>query len=1075
MNNTKQNPPNPNVATASRGYQYWRSLEEYAQTDEFHDWMHQEFAGGYDPEKLLSVSRRRFMQLAAASLSLAGITLSGCRRWPEQQIAPFGSRPDDRIPGTTQRFATMSERGGVATDLLVTTYDGRPIKIDGNPEHPISRGSSDVFAQASVLELYDPQRANKVTRGAATSADSSWDEFAHFAHDAFGHNGPIAVLSEASASPSHEDMRRRLIEKFPGTTWYTWEPINRDHEIEGARQAFGRPLRAQYDLTESQLIVCFDCDLLSGHPAALKHARQWAEGRASADHGAMNQLYAFESGFSLTGSVADERLPVRSSVIPSLVAALAQKLEVPVQYTGDPIDDEVDHRLDVLARNLLSHPNRSLITVGPSQPAEVHALAWAINNRLGAIGHSVQLTHEPGPPEATQKVDQITQLSERLVRSKVKTLLILGGNPVYDAPADLAFGSALDKLAAHGGHAIHLSVYHNETSIRCHWRLPRAHDLECWGDGRTWDGTVSIQQPLILPLFEGRSPIELLALLTNDVLKTGRDIVKRTFTFGNEHQRSATTIEGLWHRSLRDGFVRNSQFKTVTEFEFVKTQPTPITATAPNGWELAFYPSRQVYDGRYANNGWLQELPEPMAKTVWDNVALVNIQDARDLGLNKNGQKLRITVGDQAIEIPAYLMPGQARGSIGLWLGYGRTQSGHIGQDVGVNTYKIRRSEALHVAAVTAESIEATKLTYELALTQNHYLLDPTGMRGKQDRAGVQGESGHVVREATLHQYSRNPHFANAHDHTGDVPLQLWDPPQPEGGWPKPAHPEAPTAFNQPHAWGMSIDVNACIGCSACIIACQAENNIAVVGREQVLRHREMHWLRTDRYFKTASIREQPTKAFDAQNPQVVHMPVPCQQCENAPCEQVCPVAATVHDTEGLNTMIYNRCIGTRYCSNNCPYKVRRFNYFDFHSIDVRGTGIPGLQANPWLNLPDTQQEASVNEIKRMVFNPEVTIRMRGVMEKCTYCTQRISVGKIAAKNQWIDDQRPEPHVLDGEVTTACQDACPTRAIAFGDLNDPNSQVSQWQAHNRSYGLLTELNTRPRTKYLAKLRNPPTE
>jgi MoCo/4Fe-4S cofactor protein with predicted Tat translocation signal len=1054
----------PQVNDKTTGSAYWRSLEEYSADPKVAELLKEEFAG-YDPDEVLSVSRRRFVQLMAASMSLAGLTLSGCRRWPEEKLVPFASRPEGRVPGVPTHYASMIELGGIANGVLVSSFDGRPIKVEGNPLHPGSLGAADAFTQASILQMYDPYRLRQITRGKDDGDGSkpNWVEFQTFSDDLVekikSKPGSFAVLSESSSSPSLARMKDGLLASFPGVKWYEYEPINRDNEIQGSINAFDKPVRPQYHLDKAEVIVCFDSDLLGDHPNQVRHAHDWALGRKSADSGKMSRLYSAESAMSITGGIADQRLAIRSAKIGELVVGLAHRLKL--RSSSSNLNGSSEF-VDALAKDLKAHPGKSLVVAGPNQPAEVHALCWAINDALGNIGQTVDLIEEPASVGGSGGgcLQDIGELNNRIAGNKIKHLLILGGNPAYDAPTDLDFAGSVGRLET----AIHLTEYRNETSRLCGWQLPRANYLECWGDGRAWDGTLSIQQPLILPIArkgsESKSPAELIAMMLGEKAADGYTITRQTFG-----QLLATVdFENAWRKSLHEGRVEGSALRTLSE------RPKPVGSlnqpplAEPGGFELTFHADASVYDGRFADNGWLQELPGPLTKMTWDNAAMVNIADAKKLGV-KQGDVITITVGKRSLEIAAYLMPGQAVGSVALPLGYARTVSGPVGVGVGFDTYSLRTSKRPGIARNA--KLAATGRHYDLALTQNHHLIDDIGTKLTRTRVGVKSESGLIIKEASFNEYQSNPHFVKKGNH-GDVTLQLWDPPYKTD----PKHPDAPKAFNHPHAWGMSIDMNSCIGCNACVVACQAENNIPIVGKEQVLRSREMQWLRIDRYFKT------DVKDTDAQRPEVVYQPMMCQQCENAPCEQVCPVAATVHDAEGLNVMVYNRCIGTRYCSNNCPYKVRRFNYFDFHSKNPRGTGIPGIQAKPWLPadpfkaFPDQQQENSIDKIKRMVFNPDVTVRMRGVMEKCSYCVQRIKRQTIDTKNRWARGEREKPTVDDGAIVTACQQSCPTQAIVFGDLNDVNSGVTELQKNPRSYGVLDVLNTRPRTEYLAKLRNP---
>jgi len=1057
----------PPVEHHVHGREYWLSVEHLARSPEFVDRVSREFPG-YDPAQMLNMPRRRFLKLMGASMALAGITASGCRRWPRDVLAPYAKAEPGRIPGVTERYATIMELGGVSTGLLVSSYDGRPIKVEGNPQHPYSLGASDAYAQASVLELYDPDRSRNVMQGGAEGLKAAtWSEFEQFAGTHFGElrgrgGAGFAVLSESTSSPTVLDMKGRLVEAFPQCRWCEWEPIHRDASMEGSRLAFGEALRPLLHLDKAKVIVSFDADLFGSHPAKVRLARDWAEGRRSADRGQMNRLLVAESVFSTTGSVADERLAARPGRIERILLGLGHALQVEGLPPARELSADDQRHVNTAAGQLRGAGSRGLVVVGERLSPTAHAVGYGINAKLGAIGETITFVREPngdagvgdgaggdavGDPSSAEReplpygrgsdkalAHGFSELTSLMSRGDVGTLLILGGNPVYDAPADLGFTEALAKA----GTSIHLSLYANETSQACTWHLPRAHYLESWSDGRAWDGTLSVGQPLIEPLYNGKSVAELLAWVVGDEVHDGYELVRRKA----RGYLPDDGFEKAWRRALHDGLVAGSEWKTVTPRRADRPLgPPPLAAqgmghpamphaATGEGYDLVFVPDAGVYDGRFANNGWLQEAPDPMTKVAWDNPALVSFVDAAKLGV-QTGDVIKIEAGGCSLEIAAYVMPGQPVGVVALPLGFGRTAAGHVGNNVGFNTYVLRTTVGLQTVA--GASIEKTGRTYELACTQDHHAVDSAAVFAFRERIGGKGKSGAIVREATLGEFVDDPHFAHRGEH-GDLTLQLFEP---------------PAAFNDPHAWGMAIDMNSCIGCNACVIACQAENNVPIVGKEQMTNGREMHWLRIDRYFKGA-----PDDA-----PDVVHQPMMCVHCENAPCEQVCPVGATMHDTEGLNTMVYNRCIGTRYCSNNCPYKVRRFNYFDYHSQDPRGTPMP------WPGMPDSQLQSSVDEIKRMVFNPDVTVRMRGVMEKCTYCTQRIAAVKINKRNQG-------EKIQDGDIVTACQQACPTQAIVFGDLNDPNSRVRRLQQHDRAYAVLAELNVRPRTKFLAKIRNP---
>jgi len=992
------------VSRAGSGREYWRSLDELADTPEYRALVEREFPGL--AEDLLSPrTRRTFLKVMGASLGIAG--LASCR-WPKELIMPFASRPEGRIPGVPQQYATVMELGGVAVGLLVTSVDGRPIKIEGNPLHPGSLGAASARHQASVLELYDPDRSKQIVRREGAQAfPQSWDEFLAFASPQFamlraeGGRG-LAVLTGETSSSTVARLRKRFESVFPAATWYEWEPWSRANEREGLRRALGHGVRAVYRLDEAETVLCLDADPLFEDPDALRHAREFASRRRG--DGAMVRLYAAEPAVSLTGAMADHRLAVDPSAVAGVLRTLAAELvraglALPtVERAADTSTGDYLAFTQAAARDLLAHLGRGLVIAGPRQPPAVHALAHRINAALGAVGRVVRYV-DSGPGGDGAHRGTITELAAAARSGEVRTLVILGGNPAYDAPVELDLPAALASVPT----TIRLGLFDDETSRVSRWHVPQAHFLECWGDARAWDGTVSVQQPLIDALYGGKSAIELLALVLGNPSASGYDLVRETVC----ERMGATGFEPAWRRALHDGVLAGSEFPAApvqppadTELaEAASEAPGDTTADGP--FTIVFAPDARVHDGRFANNAWLQELPDPLTKITWDNAALLSPASAEKLGV-RDGDLVRITSAGRSLEIAAYVMPGQADGVVVLPLGYGRTAAGRVGNGVGFNAYALRTSGALWFAP--GATVEKTGRTHQLVCTQDHFAIDRVGFQERGIRIRE------LIREATLAEYKANPDFAR------------------EGQGSERTAPFTSPGLTGEHQWGMSIDLSACIGCNACMVACQAENNIAVVGKDQVRRGREMHWIRVDRYFRGRP--ESPRLAFQ---------PVACQQCENAPCEQVCPVAATEHSDEGLNEQVYNRCVGTRYCSNNCPYKVRRFNFFNW-----------------FLHLPETE---------RMVFNPDVTVRGRGVMEKCTFCIQRIEAVKIAAGN----DRRP---IRDGEIAPACAQTCPTEAIVFGDLKDPDSRVARLHRHPRAYGILSELATRPRNLYLARLRNP---
>ncbi len=1000
---------NTNLPT---GDDLWRSLDEVADTEEFQRFLAKEFPT-QAAELLAGPSRRQFLKVMGASLALAGMGgLTGCIRWPEQNVLPFAHRPEGRIPGVPSYYATGYERDGVGQGILATSFDGRPIKVDGNPEHPSSLGSLDLIGQATVLGLYDPARSREVVSGGHSSTWSA----ARDALVAAARAGGFAVLSGPTSSPTIRRVRDRLLAEVPGARWFEYCPLSRDSEREGTQLIFGAPHRPIYDFAAAQVVLILDADPLMTHPAALMHSRGFAAARvARRESGAHHRMFAVESVHSITGSVADQRFPVAQSEIVNFAARVAAALNLSgipsdlmsgLQSAGEPM---ADHRL--IAEELNAHRGACLVVAGDRQPAEVHALAHLMNVSLGSVGKTVRYAPEFDPDRASH-ADQIEALVSEMNSGRIQSVLILGGNPVFDAPGDLDFAGALAKVR----NRFRLGDHQDETSQGCSWHLPEAHYLETWLDTRAWDGPVTITQPLIEPLFGGRNAAEVVGMILDEHPSSAYDLVKQTFAALSGNRES----EPVWRETVHRGFLAGSEFPSVSPGNarggWGSALADRIASARASEFEIVFTGDHSLYDGRFANNGWLQECPDPMTKIAWDNAAIIAPADATRLGV-KTGDLVRVSVDDKNIEIVAFVMPGQAARSVTIPVGYGREVfdrvaggvSYNLAKGTGVDVYPLRSLAALRNGSVSG-TLEKTGGRAKLATTQNHWAIgtlqqEETEMRVKEfarvvDLSDYRAHGAEAVAALAPHV----PHRES-----------LWDE-LPFGG----------------HRWGMSIDLDLCIGCSACVVACQSENNIAVTGKDEVAYGREMHWIRIDRYFR----------GEDYDNPEVVHQPLTCHHCENAPCEQVCPVAATTHSAEGLNDMVYNRCIGTRYCSNNCPYKVRRFNYFN--------------------------NAKHPSETEKMLYNPEVTIRNRGVMEKCTFCVQRINRTKISAKN----DGRA---VRDGEIVPACAQTCPTQAITFGDLADHDSVVSKEQASDRAYAMLEQINVKPRTRYLARVVNPPRE
>jgi MoCo/4Fe-4S cofactor protein with predicted Tat translocation signal len=982
----------------ARGREYWRSLDDLASTKEFQELLVREFpqqAIGWSEDEDANEGRRNFLKMMGASLALAGLT--ACTRQPTEHIAPYIRQPEELIPGKPLFYATATTLHGVANGVLVESHEGRPTKVEGNPEHPATLGACDVFSQASVLQLYDPDRSQTLLFQGEIKA---WGDFLgslreQLAEQKLKNGAGIRILTETVTSPAMADQLRAIQKLYPAAKWHQWEPAGPHSARAGASLAFGAPTNTYYDLSKADVVLSLDADFLATGAATLRYTRQFASRRRVQDgQTTMSRLYVVEPMPTPTGTKADHRLPLRAGDIEEFAWGLATALGV---ANGPKTSDNGDiyKWIGPISKDLLRHPGASLVMAGDHQPPIVHALAHVMNNKLGNVGKTVFYT-DPIEASPVDQVASLQDLVKDLDAGAVDLLLILDGNPVFTSPVELGMRDRLQKA----GVRVHLSLYDNETTDVCQWHLPQAHYLEAWGDARAFDGTVTIQQPLIQPLYDGRSAYQLLQMLLEQPELSGYEIVKGYW----KAQSKSADFETWWRRVVHDGVMPNTALPTKTRAIQGAAISQPAQKRRMEGkLEINFRPDPTIYDGRFANNGWLQELPKPITKLTWDNTAIMSpgtakrlnayYEDELDLGadgvpmveLSYQGRKLRA---------PVWIQPGHVDGAVTLHLGYGRTKAGRAGTGMGFNPYGLRTSQALW----QDEGLEAVKAPgrYLVATMQNQHVLDTRR---------------HIIHKGELAEYLKDPESVHEGAETPHHEMSLY-----------------PDFKYEGYAWGMAIDLNACTGCGACVVACQAENNIAVVGKDQVRRGRDMQWLRVDSYYNGS-----------VNDPAIYNQPVPCMQCEDAPCELVCPVQATSHSSEGLNDMVYNRCVGTRYCSNNCPYKVRRFNFYLFSDFET-----PSL---------------------KLLNNPDVTVRSRGVMEKCTYCVQRINYAKIESEKQ-------DRKVRDGEIQTACQATCPAEAIVFGNINDPNSRVAKMKAEKLNYGLLADLNTRPRTTYLATLRNP---
>jgi molybdopterin-containing oxidoreductase family iron-sulfur binding subunit len=995
----------------AKGPKYWRTLEELADQKAFGELLEREFPRQAS-EWVDPVSRRGFLKLAGASMALAG--LAGCTRQPLEQILPYVRQPEQLVPGKPIFYATAMPFHGHALPLLVETHEFRPTKIEGNPAHAASMGATDLFAQASILNLYDPDRSTTLTN---MGESRSWGDFAMGLNKAINgsteapgglkakQGAGLRFLTGAISSPTFGWQMKAVQQLFPQSKWHRWDPVNRDNMRAGSKLALGGYYDPVYKFENAAVVLSLDADFLSGawFPGFVRYARDFMRGRKLENGDQMNRLYVAESAPSTTGAKADHRLVLRPSEVENIARALAAK--VGVGAAAGNLTPDQQKFVDAVAADLAEHKGKCLVVPGEFQSPAVYALAQAMNGALGNVGQTVTYI-DPVEVDAVEHGQSIRELIADMSAGKVDTLVIIGGNPVYNAPVDLDFAGAVAKVPL----CIQFSSYKNETTDYMHWHVPEAHYLEAWSDGRSYDGTASVIQPMIMPLYDGKNGHELLAMFTDQPGTSSHDLVQTYW----KSQHPTGDFETFWRTSVHDGFVAGSASPAKQLTPRLGALP-PQAAASAGAIEVSFRPDPTIYDGTFINNAWLQETPKPLSRNTWDNVAMISPAMTQAWKLNQlsdnndhqsDAQRIiEIVFPDgRKVEAPYWPQPGHPDNAVTLFLGYGQSRTGRVGTGTGYNAYKVRPSGAQYIGS--GVKINVTNRFWDIAVTQGHFSM----------------EEREPVKVATLEEFVKNKNFA--HQNADEEPKDSND------GTQESLYSNFKTQenFYQKYAWGMSIDLNSCVGCQACAVACQAENNISVVGKEQVQRGREMQWIRIDSYYEG-----------DPANPSVYFQPVPCMQCENAPCEPVCPVGATTHSTEGLNDMVYNRCVGTRYCSNNCPYKVRRFNFFLFADYDT-----PSLKLGR---------------------NPDVTVRSRGVMEKCTYCVQRITQARIASEKEDRD-------IRDGEIKTACQQVCPTEAITFGDINNKDSAVAKLKSGPRRYDLLAELNTRPRTTYVAAVKNP---
>jgi MoCo/4Fe-4S cofactor protein with predicted Tat translocation signal len=1048
-------------AAPANGPRYWRSLDELANTPGFREQMAREFPEG--ASSIEGVDRRQFVKIMAASFALGGVGLAGCRR-PEKNILPYGKAVEYTIPGLPLYYATAMPLRKHAEPLLAETHQGRPTKLEGNPSYKRQGGGTSLLAQAAVLDLYDVDRVTEHRKGGNVLSDAQVNDLlANISRTYAGSGEGLAFLADESASPTRARLVAALRRRFPRAIWAEYEPVQDEAPLAAAQAAFGANVKPLYRFANAKRILTLDADIFHAEAGCQFYGRDFANGRrVKKPTDPMNRLYAVESNFTLTGSMADHRLRLASSHVLAFTAALANQILGTSDYASLAQGLQVDAKwITECAKDLVENRGASVVVAGAHQPAAVHVLAHAINAALGAVGATVDYVTVDAPTAST-----IQALATAIKAGSVKTLVILNGNPAYNAPADLEFGALLKSVPD----VIRYGYHFDETAALAGTVLAGTHFLESWGDARTVDGVIVPIQPMIQPLFGGLMEVELLARLAGEETP---DAYAQVFTtIGTITGGDKKAFEKFLHDGLLEGSgyrVANVTFNAGRAAELLRNTPAPAALSKDN-LEVVFATDHKVDDGRFANNGWLQECPDPITKISWDNAILISPRLAKEIGVyptgsnpqvarvenaeftqgKENAYVAEIEVNGRKVRGPLHIQPGLANYTIVLPLGYGRTTVGRVGNGAGFNAYAVRTSQAM--GFVAGVKLTKTGERQKLANTQEHW-----SMEGRD-----------IVREANYDEFTQSPNFVAGIGMESHTPPNYGKDAKQPAPFLATATPRGNSLYEHPnfdgiHQWGMSIDLNVCLGCNACVIACQAENNIPIVGKDQVMRGREMHWIRLDRYYSdgkadAAAFGGEGNKEIP-EDPQAVVQPMTCQHCETAPCETVCPVNATVHDEEGLNVMAYNRCIGTRYCANNCPYKVRRFNYFDYNK-----------RATDALYMGPLGHQKDVPELVKMVKNPDVSVRMRGVMEKCTYCVQRISQAKIAQKRK--AGATGDVEIPDGSFTVACAQACPVEAIAFGNIKDPNSKVSQLKAQERDYAVLGYLNVRPRTTYLGKLRNP---